>query len=90
VRSTPPEEEGAAQTTCDELTVTPIPGPPAPFEGRRERNGSEAEPGKKGGVGGRCFKIWVYFSLSYSDLIGDELNSLFSPSSVCFVHDSNR
>jgi len=29
------------------------------------------------------------FSLSYSDLIGDELNSLFSPSSVCFVCDSN-
>jgi len=74
VRSSPPEEEGAAETRCDELTVTPIPGPPAP----RERNGREAEPGKKGGVGGRCFKIWFYFSLSYSDLIGDKLN-FFSP-----------
>jgi len=29
VRSPPPEEEGAAQTTCDELTETPIPHPPA-------------------------------------------------------------
>jgi len=29
------------------------------------------------------------FSLSYSDLIGDKLNSLFSPGSVCFVRDSN-
>jgi len=28
VRSPPPEEEGAAETTCDELTVTPIPRPP--------------------------------------------------------------
>jgi len=29
--------------------------------GRREINGSEAEPGKKGGVGGRCFEVWFYF-----------------------------
>jgi len=51
VRSPPPEEEGAAETTCDELTVTPIPHPPVPLGGRRKRNRSEAEPGKKGGVG---------------------------------------
>jgi len=57
VRSPPPEEEGAAETTCDEHTVTPIPHPPVPHGGRRERNGSEAEPGKKEGVGGRCFKV---------------------------------
>jgi len=89
VRSLPPEEEEAAETTCDELTVTRIPRPPALLGWRRERNRSEVEPGKKGGVGGRCFKIWIYFSLSYSDLIGDELNFLFSPSSDCFVCDSN-
>ena len=89
VRSPPPEEEGAAETTGDELTAAPIPRPPALLRGRKERNGSEVEPGKKGGVGGRCFKIWFYFSLSYSDLIGDELNSLFSPGSVCFVRDGN-
>jgi len=35
VRSLPPEEEGAAETTCDELTTTAIPRPPAPLEGRR-------------------------------------------------------
>ncbi|KAK4807108.1 hypothetical protein QYF61_018449 [Mycteria americana] len=28
--SPPPEEEGAAETMCDELTTTPIPHPPAP------------------------------------------------------------
>jgi len=89
VRSPPPEEEGAAETACDELTTTPISRPPVPLGGRGERNGSEAEPGKKGGVGGRCINIWIYFSLSCSDLIGDELNSLFSPSSVSFVCDSN-
>jgi len=89
VRSPLPEGQGVAETTYDELTVTPIPCPPVPLWGRRERNGSEAEPGKKGGVGGRCFKIWIYFSLSSSDLTGDKLNSLFSPSSVCFVRDGN-
>jgi len=89
VRSLPPERQGLAETTYDELTVTPIPHPHMSLGGRRGRNGSETEPGKKGGVGGRCFKIWFYLSLSYSDLIGDELNSLFSPSSVCFVLDSN-
>jgi len=87
VRSLPPEGQGVAETMCDELTVTPIPCPPVPLGGRRERNGSEAEPGKKAGVLGRCFKIWIYFSLSYSDLIGGELNSLFSP--VCFFRDGN-
>jgi len=51
VRSPPPEEEGAAEATCDEPTVTPIPRPPAPLGGRRERNASEIEPRKKGGVG---------------------------------------
>jgi len=35
VRSLPPEEEGAAETTCDELTTTPIPCPPALLRGRR-------------------------------------------------------
>jgi len=89
VRSPLPEEKGLAEPTCDELTVTPIPRPPVLLGGRRERNGSEAEPGKKRGVGGRCFKIWIYFSLSCSDLIGDELNSLFSPSSICFAHDGS-
>ena len=33
VRSPPPEEERAAETTCDELTITPIPRPPAPLGG---------------------------------------------------------
>ena len=35
VRSPPPEEEGAAETTCDELTAAPIPCPPALRVGRR-------------------------------------------------------
>jgi len=57
VRSPPPEEEGATEATCDELTATPIPHPSAPLRGKRERNRSEVEPGKKGEVGARCFKI---------------------------------
>ena len=73
VRSPPPEEEGAAETTCDELTVTPIPSPPAVLrwggEGRKtrlklslgRREGWEKEQNLK-----------TPFSLSYSDLIGDK------------------
>jgi len=68
VRSPPPEEEGAAETTCDEPTTTPIPRPPAPLRGRRERKmGCKVKPRKKGGMGRRCFKISFYFSLSYAD-----------------------
>jgi len=55
VRSPPSEEEGAAETTWDDLTITPIPHPTVPLGGRRQRNASEVE--KKGGVGGRCLKI---------------------------------
>jgi len=76
VRSLPPEEEGAAETACDELTVTPIPCPPVPLGRRTERNGREAEPGKRGQLRGRCFKIWIYISLYYLHLIADELKSL--------------
>jgi len=38
VRSPSCEEEGAAETTRDELTITPIPHSPALVAGRRERN----------------------------------------------------
>ncbi|GAB0208755.1 AN1-type zinc finger protein 5-like [Grus japonensis] len=34
-RSPPPEDEEAAETTCDELTVIPIPCPPVLLGGRR-------------------------------------------------------
>ena len=75
VRSPPPEEEGAAETACDELTPTPVPVPLHHCGGGGRGTGNKAEPGKKGGVGGRCvFKIWFYFSSSYSDLIGNKLN----------------
>jgi len=68
-----PEEEAAAETMCDELTTVPTPCPPVLLGGRRQRKiRSEVEPGKKGRVGGRCFKICFYFSLSYSDLIGEK------------------
>ena len=48
-----------AETTCDELTVTRNPHSlsPCAAQGEESRNVSEVERGKKGGVGGRCFKI---------------------------------
>jgi len=54
-----------------------------------EKIGSEIEPRKKGGVGGRGFKIYFYFSLSYSDLVGDKLHIFFSPIPICFVCGGN-
>ncbi|KAK4827950.1 hypothetical protein QYF61_022565 [Mycteria americana] len=51
VRSPPPEEEGAAETTCDELTATPIPLSPVPLGGGGREFGSKVKPRKKGGVG---------------------------------------
>jgi len=35
VRSPPPQEEGMAETVCDELTTAPIPFPPVSLGGRR-------------------------------------------------------
>jgi len=77
-----------AEKMCDELTTAPIPRPPVLLEGGGGEKGVKLSPGRREGWG-KIFKIWIYFSLSYSHLIGDELNSLFSPSSVCFVRDSN-
>lgn len=41
---------------------------------RSRKIDSELEHRKKSGVGRRCFKIWVYFSISYSDMTGSKLN----------------
>jgi len=57
VRSPPAEEEGAAETTCGELTATPFPIPMCRCRRGGREFQSKVEPGKKEGVGGRCFKI---------------------------------
>ncbi|KAK4810807.1 LOW QUALITY PROTEIN: hypothetical protein QYF61_008779 [Mycteria americana] len=45
VRSPPPEKEGAAETTCDELTTTPLPRSPEPTWGEEvEKIGSKVKP----------------------------------------------
>lgn len=63
VRSPLPVEEGAVET-CDELSATPIPCPPA-LEGEEgEKTGSRAELWKQGEVGEGLFEF--YSSLSYS------------------------
>jgi len=52
VRSPSPEEEGASETTCDELTITPIPCPPVPLRGGRGREtGVKLSPGRREGWG---------------------------------------
>lgn len=75
------EEEGAAETKCDELTAISIPSPLALLRGRKQSK-SEVKLNLGGRerwteVGRRCFQVWIYFSLSCSNLIG---NKLISPS----------
>ena len=75
VRSAPPEEESTAETTCDELTTTPVTHPLMPLWGRRQRKlGVKLSPERRERWGEDVYKIWFYFSLSYSDLIGNKLN----------------
>jgi len=75
VRSPPPEEEGAAETTCDELTVTPIPCPPVLLEAG---GGGGREPGVNLILGRK--EGWGYGVLScsfishYLTLIGLVIN----------------
>jgi len=84
-KSPPPEKEEEAEAMCNGLTAAPFPVPlHHSGEGCRE-TGVKSTLGRREGWGECVFRIWIYFSLSYSDLIGDELNCLFSPSSVSFV-----
>ena len=50
-RSPPPEDEEAAETPCDELTVTPIPHPPVPLRWGRLKLGVKSSPGRWEGWG---------------------------------------
>lgn len=65
------EEEESVETTCDEPTTTMLLHHSGGRIGEIE---NEVEPRKKGGLGGKCFKIWFCFSLSYTDLICNKLN----------------
>ena len=66
--------------------VTNWPQPPFPVPQHHLGGGgrkTEVEPRKKREVGQRCYTMWLYFSLSYSNWIGDKLNFFFpSPSSI--------
>lgn len=53
VRSPFPEEEGAAETVCDELTASPLVS--HWWEGERENQEKKVKPRKKGGVRRKCF-----------------------------------
>jgi len=56
VRSLSSEEEGATETVCDELTIIPIPHPPALLgAGGGRETGVKLSPGRRGGVGGKVF-----------------------------------
>ena len=75
MRSPPPEEEGAAETTGDELTATPIPCPTVPLREEEVENlGVKLSPGRKEGWGEGALRFSFYFSLPYYDLKGNKLS----------------
>lgn len=80
VRTLPPEEEekaeeGTAEKMCDEVTRVSVTHPHVPLCWKEvEKIPSDVEPENKEELGGKCFKICFYFSLSYSDLIDNKLN----------------
>jgi len=85
------EQEGAAEATCDGLTASPIPRSFVLLRGQEvEKTGSKDEPRKKGWVEGRCFKIWFYFPLTYSDLTGDKLSKFPQAESVLTTNGNWR
>lgn len=55
---------GVAVVKCYDLTAKHIPHLPYVTQGE----GGGGRPGMKVEVEGKCFKIWVYFSLSYSTI----------------------
>lgn len=57
LRSPAHEEERMAETTCDELASTPILCPCTVLVEEVEKIMSKVRPGKKRGVGGKCFNI---------------------------------
>jgi len=75
------EEEGVAETMCDELIATPIPHPSALLQWTEVENPG-VSPGRREGWRKGVFKIWVYFSLSYSYLICNKLNEFPQVESV--------
>lgn len=83
------EKEGKTETMCEELTSTSIPHPPALTGGRRLRkSGMKLSLGRRNGQKRRCFKMYFYFSLTYTDFNGNKLiNKLISSSQVCFASD---
>lgn len=86
MRNLPPEQEGAAEKMCGELTTIPIfCHPELLCEEEVEKLEVKLSLGRIED-GGKCFKICFYFSLFYSDLIGNELISL---SQVCFACDGD-
>lgn len=78
VRGPPSEEEGLEEAILDELTSALIPHSPVPLqvEEVEEIRKSEVKlhPGRMEGWGIGVLRFAGYFSLTYSDFIGNEFN----------------
>ena len=73
-RSPPPEDEEAAETMHDELTITPIPRSPcATGGGQRLKPGVKLSPGRWEGWGEGVLRVDFIFSFLYSVLTSNKL-----------------
>lgn len=83
MRNLPPEEEGVAEKTCGELATIPILSNPVVLcEVEVKKTEVKLNLGRIEDER-RCFKICFYFSLFYSDLIGNKAISLNQVSFAC-------
>lgn len=72
VRNLQPEEDGAAETRCDgRAAALPVPLPLCSWGKEGANVGETLNPGRRESWREGVFNVWVYFSLSYSDLIGN-------------------
>lgn len=61
------EEKGVAETMCDQLRAKPIPCLFVLLKGRREgRTKTKFSPGRRERWGNDVYKIWIYFSFTFS------------------------
>lgn len=82
VKSPSPEEGAVVDTMCDEQAAIPVLRPPTLLRSEEvDKIGNEVQPEKEGRVGRGCFKIWFYFLLSCSDVIG-KIIKLFPQSNL--------
>lgn len=78
-------QEGSAETTSEELTAAPTPCFPVPLGGRDRQTVIKLSLRKGSG----CLRIWVYFSLPYSDFVGNKFSQAESVLPITVIDEGS-